>query len=123
MREMGDAVEFDFQGNGDLLFDFFGGVAGPLRDDLRVGVGDVGIGLDGQGVERDDAPDEEDERAPEYKQAVARARNRWPYGSSLFPRSLFSHFGGELESIGHDFVAGLYAVADFLHAIGSETVG
>ena len=48
MRQVRHAVEFHFQRNGDLLFDFFGGVPGPLRDDLRVGVGDVGIGLDGQ---------------------------------------------------------------------------
>jgi hypothetical protein len=57
--EVGNAVEFDFQRHGDLLLDFFSGVTGPLRDDLDVGVGDVGIGFDGEIVKRDDAPNEQ----------------------------------------------------------------
>ena len=71
MREMGDAVQFDFEGDGDLLLDFFGGVSGPLGDDLGVGVGDVGIGLDGQSMEGKDAPDEEHERRAQNHEAVA----------------------------------------------------
>ncbi len=67
---MGDAVQFYFERNGDLLLDFFGGVTGPLRDDLRVGVGDVGIGFDGQSVERNDAPDKEHERSAEDEQGI-----------------------------------------------------
>ena len=55
---MSHAVQFYFERNRDLLFDFFGGVAGPLRDDLRVGVGNVGVGFDRQIVKRNDAPDE-----------------------------------------------------------------
>jgi hypothetical protein len=64
---MGDAIQFHLERNRDLLFDLFGSVTRPLRDDLRVGVGDVGICFDGQGMERDDAPDEEDERASQNK--------------------------------------------------------
>src|ERR1700676_5008638 len=64
-------VQGDFERNRDLLFDFFGGVAGPLRDDLRVGVGDVGIGLDGQIAKRDDAPDEQHPRHAECQDAGA----------------------------------------------------
>src|SRR5579864_5388987 len=71
---MGDAVEFDFERDGDLLLYFFGCVSGPLRDDLRVGVGDVGIGFDGQSMERNDAPDEEHKRRAENHQAVAQRK-------------------------------------------------
>ena len=46
--------------------DFFGGMSGPLRDDLGVRIGHIGIRFDGQIVKRDDAPDEEDQRAAEY---------------------------------------------------------
>jgi hypothetical protein len=31
-----------------LLLDFLGGMSWPLGDDLSVGIGNVGIGLDGQ---------------------------------------------------------------------------
>ena len=72
MSEMSNTVEFDFERDCDLLFDFFGGVAGPLRDDLRVGVGDVGIGFDGQGVERNDAPNKKDEGRAQDHEAVAK---------------------------------------------------
>ena len=61
MGHVRDAVQFHFQRNGDLLLHFFGRMPGPLGDDLRVGVGDIGIGFDGQIVKRNDAPDE---RAP-----------------------------------------------------------
>ena len=32
-----DAVHFDFDGDGDQALDLFGGVAGPLGNDLHVG--------------------------------------------------------------------------------------
>ena len=48
MGFVGNAVQNDFERDGDLLFDFFGSVTGPLRDDLGVSVGNVGIGLDGK---------------------------------------------------------------------------
>ena len=56
MRHVRDARHVDLDGNGDLLLDVFGGAAGPLRDDLDVVVGDVGIGFDGEVVERDGCP-------------------------------------------------------------------
>ena len=43
-----DAVHDDFQRDRDLLFDLFGGDSRPLRDDLDVIVGDIGIGFDGK---------------------------------------------------------------------------
>src|ERR1700686_2166655 len=71
MGFVGNPVQGDFEPDGDLLFDLFGGMAGPLRDDLRVSVGDVGIGLDGQIAKRDDAPDEQHQRHAEYQDAIA----------------------------------------------------
>src|SRR5579872_6988776 len=71
---MGDAVEFDLQRDGDLLLHFLGGMAGPLGDDLGVGVGDVWVGLDGQIVEGDDAPNEKHQRSAENQQAVAQGK-------------------------------------------------
>ena len=56
---VGDARHADFEGDGDLLLDVFGGAAGPLGDDVDVVVGDVGIGLDGEVVKGDDAPAEQ----------------------------------------------------------------
>src|SRR6202171_5404335 len=64
-------VQGHFERDGDLLFALFGSVAGPLCDDLRVSVGDVGIGLDGQIAKRDDAPDEQHQRHAEYQDPVA----------------------------------------------------
>src|SRR6202140_2882001 len=66
-----NTVQGDFERDGDLLFDLFGSMAGPLRNDLRVSVGDVGIGLDGKITKRNDAPDEQDQRYAEYQDAVA----------------------------------------------------
>ena len=70
VRQMRHTVELDFEWNRDLLLDFFGGVARPLRDDLRVGVGNVGIGFDRQIVKGNDAPDEEHERPAQHEQGV-----------------------------------------------------
>ena len=96
--------------DGDLLLDLFGGAAGPLRDDLDVVVGDVGIGLDGQVVERDDAPDEQqngERRGPasgcsaQNRRAresftgppcsAAPARSRRPAGPASMPESDLLH--------------------------------
>src|SRR5229473_5406241 len=71
MGFVGNPVQGDFERDGDLLFDLFSGMAGPLRNDLCVSVGDVGIGLDGQITKRNDAPDEQDQRHAEYQDAVA----------------------------------------------------
>jgi len=51
MREMRNAVHLNLDGNGDLLLDFFRGSAGPLGDDLRVIVSDVGVGFHGKVME------------------------------------------------------------------------
>ena len=56
--------------NGDLLLDFFGGAAGPLRDDLDVVVGYVGIRFHRQIVERDHAPDHQQDGRRQNQEAV-----------------------------------------------------
>src|ERR1039458_3859896 len=68
--QVGNAVHDDFDGDGDLLFDLFGGTAGPLGDDLDVVVGYVGIGLDGEVVERDCAPHQQQKRGKGDEEAV-----------------------------------------------------
>ena len=52
----GNAVHHGFQRDGDLLLDLLGGDAGPLRDDIDVIVGHVGVSLDRQPMKRDNAP-------------------------------------------------------------------
>ncbi len=56
MFQVRKPVHHDFDGNRDLLLHFFGRPARPLRDDLDVVVGDVGVRFDGQVAERNDAP-------------------------------------------------------------------
>ena len=70
MLQVGNAGHLDFDGDGDLLLNLFGGAARPLRDDLDVVVGDVGIGLDGQAVEGDDAPGKEQNRGSDHEPAI-----------------------------------------------------
>jgi len=70
MLHVREASHLDFNGNGDLLLDFFGGAARPLRDDLDVVVGDVGIGFDGKLMERDGTPGEEEESSSDNQPAI-----------------------------------------------------
>ena len=70
MLQVRNAVHHDFDGNGDLLLHFFGGAAGPLRDDLNVVVGHVGIGFDRQIVKRNRAPDQQQQGRREDQKAV-----------------------------------------------------
>src|ERR1700722_9130197 len=71
---MRNAIQFDFQRNCDLLLDLFGRVSRPLRDDLRVGVGNVGIRLNREIVKRDDAPHEQHQRTTQHHQAVSQSK-------------------------------------------------
>ena len=51
MLQVRQPVHHDFDGNRDLLLHLFGGAAGPLRNDLDVVVGYVGISFHGQRYE------------------------------------------------------------------------
>jgi hypothetical protein len=57
--------------NGDLLFDLFGSATGPLSDDLDVIVSDIGVGFDGQVVERNGPPEEQHHCHSNDEQTVA----------------------------------------------------
>jgi len=59
MHDVRNAVHRDFQRNGHLLLDLFRGNSRPLRDNLHIVVGYVRIGLNGQLMERDGAPNEQ----------------------------------------------------------------
>ena len=59
MLHVGNARHDNFQRDRHLLLDLFGRAAGPLGDDGDVIIGNVRIGFDGQIVEGDGAPDEE----------------------------------------------------------------
>ena len=77
-------------GDGNLLLDLFGGAAGPLRDDLHVVVGDVGVSLNRQVVERDDAPSEEHDRETKDEPAIIQRKIDEPtnhYWSAVFCRA------------------------------------
>src|SRR5215469_1076642 len=71
MHHSGDAVHHGLERNGDLLLNLLGGNTGPLRDDFDVVVGYVRVSLNGQIVERDDAPDKKHEGQSENQQAIA----------------------------------------------------
>ena len=70
VRDVRDAVHGDFQRDGDLLLDLFGGNSRPLRDDLDVVVGHVGIGFDGKLMEGDRSPAEEQDGRGEHEKAI-----------------------------------------------------
>src|ERR1700677_1226698 len=72
MLNVGNSVHLDFDGNRDLLLDLFGSSSRPLRNDLHPGVGDVGIGLDRQVVERNHAPNEKKDCCTEDNEAIVK---------------------------------------------------
>ena len=90
-----DAVHHGFERNRDLLLDLLGGNSGPLSDDFDVVVGHVGIGLDRQIVERDDAPDKQHKARRQNQQAIVQSAKSTtrriiilsPYCSTVFCRS------------------------------------
>ena len=77
-------IQFHLKRYGDLLLDFLGGVSRPLGDGLGVGIGDVGIGFDGQIVKGNDAPEKQHQRAPQHQQAVAQGKINQGRDHSLF---------------------------------------
>src|SRR4029077_3118474 len=74
MCHMGYPVQLYFEGDRDLLLDFFRRVTWPLADDLGIGVGDVGISLNREIVERDNAPDKQHQRQTEHQNAISQGK-------------------------------------------------
>ena len=72
MLQMRNSVHLNFDGNGDLLFDFFRGAPRPLRDNLHVVVGYVRIGFHGKFVERNCAPNEQQSGEPQDYELVVK---------------------------------------------------
>ena len=60
MRQVLEPVQLDFDRDGNLLFYFFGGAAGPLRNDLDVIVSHVRVSFDRKVVEGDCSPNEQE---------------------------------------------------------------
>src|ERR1700693_2799436 len=70
MNDVRNTVHDDFQRNGHLLFDLLRGNSRPLRNDLNIVVGHVGIGFDGQALEGNDSSGEKDQRQSQHEEAV-----------------------------------------------------
>ena len=66
----GDAVHHDFERNGDLLLDLLRRDSRPLRDDLDVVVRHVRIGFHRKLMERDRAPDKQQDRDRQDQKAI-----------------------------------------------------
>ena len=56
MLQMRNAVHLNLDRNRDLLFDLFGSAPRPLRNNLHVVVGDIGVGFDRQIMKGESAP-------------------------------------------------------------------
>ena len=72
MLQVRQPVHHDFKRDGDLLLHLFGRAPGPLRDDLDVVIGHIGVGFDGQSLERDNAPREQQDRDEKQEAVVER---------------------------------------------------
>ena len=59
MLQVRNTVHCNFDWNRNLLLHLFGGTSGPLRDDLHVIVGYIGVGLHWKIVKCDQAPDQQ----------------------------------------------------------------
>ena len=66
-----DAVHADFHGYGDKAFHLFGGVAGPLGDELHHGRREIGIGIHRQAVQGARAGADQHERHEDDEKALA----------------------------------------------------
>ena len=95
----------DFDRNRDLLLDFFGGAAGPLRDHLDVVIGNVGIGFDRKIVKRNRAPDQQQQCPRPAPGSGCSAQNRRGGGSC----GLLLRRACELERLGYHLLARLQA--------------
>jgi len=85
MDDVRNAVHYDFERNRDLLFDLFRRNPWPLCNDLDVVVGHVGIGLDGQPLERNNPAGEKDQRQTKDEQAVVKSKVNDPANHLLLP--------------------------------------
>ena len=78
------AVHREFERQSGEALDFFGGVAGPLRDQLDHRWRKVGIGVDRHALEGDRAGDDDQQREHQHDEALLAARIGRCDGSSGF---------------------------------------
>ncbi len=70
MRQVRRSVHLDFHGDGDLLLDLFRRAPRPLRDDLHVVVGNVGVSLDGKVMKGYGAPHQQKHRQRQHHEPI-----------------------------------------------------
>ncbi len=99
MNKVGNTVHAIFERNGYLLFNLFGGDAGPLRDDFDVVVGDIGIGFHGELMERNSSPNEQDNGQRDDNKPVIQRKIDCATQHLLFHRIL------QHKRVGHDLCA------------------
>ena len=68
----GNAVQLQFERQRDQALDFFGGVTGPLGDELDLRGGQVGIGVHRHPPERDDSGDHHEEGQHQHQEALTK---------------------------------------------------
>src|SRR3974390_1161948 len=68
--DVGNTIHNGFEGDGHLLLDLLGGDARPLRDDLDIVVGNIGIGFDGKLVEGESTPKNQENGNGEDNEAI-----------------------------------------------------
>src|SRR5271169_5333197 len=101
---MRKSVHHDLYRNRNLLFDFFGCTARPLRDDVDIVIGNVRIGFDGKITERNDAPNEQENGDCQYQQTIVQGEvnesaNHCRYERVKAPRFQSTEPGGQLPCI------------------------
>src|ERR1035441_2866471 len=113
MGKVSDTIQLCLDWNRDLLFHLFRRASRPLRDDPNILVGHIGIGFDGQIVEGDDSPDEQQQPHGQHEHAVAQRKiNQEPDHAALFLRR-----AGKLQRIGHDLIARFQSADNLLRSI------
>ncbi len=117
MRDSRNAVHHGFKRDGDLLLDLLRGDAGPLSDDIDVVVGNVGICLDGQPMEGDDAPGEQKNSDRQEQEGGSGAQSR-PASESLRLQRCF-----KFQNIAHHLLAGRNAGKNLLLVAGQHVAG
>jgi hypothetical protein len=71
---MGDAVHFKFKGESDQPFDFLGGVVWPLSDDFNLRGREIGIGVHGHALERQDPANRDESGKHQHQEPLPERR-------------------------------------------------
>src|SRR5580700_11386595 len=74
MHDMRDAVHHNFKRDRDLLLNLFRRNSWPLRNNFDVVIRYVGIGLNRQMTESDDAPSKKNQGEGQHEQAIAESK-------------------------------------------------